>query len=168
MNPPRRTSRRERAPSPHPSPITEPHRCSTADSCRTLSTIFGNAPMTVSTSSATLSFPNEKRSAATPSSRGTPIALSTCDGSTAPVLQAGSELHRPPQSDDPRHVLRARPQPELLPTAVDDRFDGVPVAYEQRADPLGSADLVAGNGDESTADVLERDRDLAERLNGVR
>src|SRR5438552_11283149 len=83
-------------------------------------------------------------------------------------LLAGRELHRPPQSDDPRHVLRARPQPELLPTAVDDRFDGVPVAYEQRADPLGSADLVAGNGDESTADVLERDRDLAERLNGVR
>src|SRR2546425_10955259 len=88
MNPPRRTSRRERAPSPHPSAIPEPHRCSTADSCRTLSTIFGSAPMTVSTSSAALSFPNEKRSAATPSSRGTPIAVSTCDGSTAPVLQA--------------------------------------------------------------------------------
>src|SRR3989442_1459161 len=33
-------------------------------------------------------------------------------------LLAGRELHRPPQSDDPRHVLRARPQPELLPTAA--------------------------------------------------
>src|SRR5204863_7533891 len=83
-------------------------------------------------------------------------------------LLAGSELHRPPQSDDPRHVLRARPQPELLPAAVDDRFDGVAVAHDQRADPLGGADLVAGDGEEGTADVPERDRDLADRLNGVR
>src|SRR3989449_8691707 len=67
------------------------HRCNTADSCRTLSTIFGSAPMTVSTSSAALSLPNENRSAATPSSRGTAIAVSTCDGSTAPVEQAEPE-----------------------------------------------------------------------------
>src|SRR5690348_3176489 len=64
------------------------HRCSTADSARTFSTIFGMAPMTASTSSSLLSFPNEKRSAATPSSRGTPMAVRTCEGSTAPVEHA--------------------------------------------------------------------------------
>src|SRR6266704_1572350 len=68
-----------------------PHRWSTADSCLTFSTIFGSAPITASTSSAVFSLPNEKRSAATPSSGGTPIAVSTCDGSTAPVLQAEPE-----------------------------------------------------------------------------
>src|SRR5207245_5260516 len=72
------------------------HRCNTADSCRTLSTIFGSAPMTVSTSSAALSLPNENRSAATPSSRGTAIAVSTCDGSTAPVEPAEPEEHATP------------------------------------------------------------------------
>src|SRR5256886_17633134 len=80
----------------------------------------------------------------------------------------GGELHRQPQADDPGHVLRARPQPKLLAGAMDDRLDRVPVAHDQGADPLGSADLVAGDGDESTADVPERDRDLADRLNGVR
>src|SRR3989441_7408842 len=47
------------------------HRCRTADSARTFSTIFGRAAINPSTSSAALSLPNENRSAATPSSRGT-------------------------------------------------------------------------------------------------
>src|SRR6267143_117554 len=64
------------------------HRCSTADKDRTFSTILGSAAATAATSSSLLSIPNEKRSAATPSSRGTRIAVSTCDGSTVPVLQA--------------------------------------------------------------------------------
>src|SRR5437773_2215579 len=64
------------------------HRCSTAERARTFSTIFGSAPISVSTSSRVFSLPNENRSAATPSSRGTPIAVSTCDGSTAPVEHA--------------------------------------------------------------------------------
>src|SRR5262249_15031550 len=72
------------------------HRCRTAESERTFSTIFGRAAATASTSSIVLSLPNENRSAATPSSRGTPIAVSTCDGSTAPVLQADPEEHAIP------------------------------------------------------------------------
>ena len=47
--------------------------------------------MSASTSSAVFCLPNENRSAATPSSRGTPMAVSTCDGSTAPVEQAEPE-----------------------------------------------------------------------------
>src|SRR2546430_8911785 len=74
------------------------HRCRTADKARTLSTIAGSAPATTSTSSAALSFPNEKRNAATPSSRGTPIAVSTWDGSTAPVLQAEPDEQAMPAS----------------------------------------------------------------------
>src|SRR3989441_2247780 len=90
--PPPRTSRRERGPSQHPTPPLPPvHRCSTADSALTFSTIFGSAPITASTSSAVLSLPKENRSAAMPSSRGTPIAVSTCEGSIAPVLQADPE-----------------------------------------------------------------------------
>src|SRR5437899_2820133 len=64
------------------------HRCKTADRALTFSTIFGRAAMTVSMSSSVFSLPNENRSAATPRSRGTPIAVRTCDGSTAPVEQA--------------------------------------------------------------------------------
>src|SRR5439155_618765 len=67
------------------------HRCKTADRALTFSTIFGRAPITVSMSSGVFSLPNENRSAATPRSRGTPIAVRTCDGSTAPVEQAEPE-----------------------------------------------------------------------------
>src|SRR3989454_12181594 len=73
------------------SAIAQDHRCNTADRALTFSTIFGSAPITASTSSALLSLPKEKRSAAMPSSRGTPIAVSTCEGSIAPVLQADPE-----------------------------------------------------------------------------
>ena len=51
---------------------------------------------------------------------------------------------------------------------MNDRFDCLAVAHDQRADALGGADLVAGDGEERAIDVAERDRDLAERLNGVR
>src|SRR4029077_18553251 len=64
------------------------HRWRTADNDRTFSTTRGKAPVTASTSSMVLSLPKENRSAAMPSSRGTPIAVSTCDGSTDPVLHA--------------------------------------------------------------------------------
>src|SRR5437667_2597162 len=64
------------------------HRCKTADRALTFSTIFGRAAMSASTSCSVFSLPNENRSAATPRSRGTPIAVRTCDGSTAPVEQA--------------------------------------------------------------------------------
>src|SRR5207245_5732495 len=64
------------------------HRCKTADRALTFSTLFGRAAMSASTSSSVFSLPNENRSAATPRSRGTPIAVRTCDGSTAPVEQA--------------------------------------------------------------------------------
>src|SRR5207244_5434459 len=64
------------------------HRWRTADNDRTFSTTRGKAPATASTSSMVLSLPKENRSAAMPSSRGTPIAVSTCDGSTDPVLHA--------------------------------------------------------------------------------
>src|SRR5207245_1798680 len=67
------------------------HRCKTVASDRTFSTMRGSAAATASTSSMVLSFPNENRSAATPSSRGTPMAVSTCEGSTAPVEQADPE-----------------------------------------------------------------------------
>src|SRR5256885_912126 len=53
------------------------HRCSTADNDLTSPTIRGSASATASTSSMVLSLPNEKRSAAMPSSRGTSIAVST-------------------------------------------------------------------------------------------
>src|SRR2546428_2981210 len=75
----------------HLSLLLPVHRCSTADSALTFSTIFGSAPATASTSSEVLSLPKENRSAAMPSSRGTPIAVSTCEGSIAPVLQADPE-----------------------------------------------------------------------------
>src|SRR2546422_8204188 len=68
-----------------------PHQCSTALSARTFWTILGRTATVASTSSRVLSLPNENRSAATPSSRGTPIAVSTCDGSTAPVEHAEPE-----------------------------------------------------------------------------
>src|SRR5438093_2051672 len=64
-----------------------PHRWRTVDSDRTFSTIRGSTAVTASTSSTVLSLPKENRSAATPSSRGTPMAVSTCDGSTVPVVQ---------------------------------------------------------------------------------
>src|SRR5207237_5285247 len=67
------------------------HRCKTAASALTFSTILGSAPTTASTSSAVFCLPNENRRAATPSSRGTPMAVSTCDGSTAPVEHAEPE-----------------------------------------------------------------------------
>ena len=41
------------------------------------------------------------------------------------------------------------------------------VAHNQGADPLGSADLVAGNREQRAIHLGERDRDLAERLNGI-
>src|SRR5439155_26058752 len=72
------------------------HRCSTAASARTFSTILGSAAATASTSSAVLSRPNENRSAATPSSRGTPIAVSTCEGSIEPVLHADPDEQATP------------------------------------------------------------------------
>src|SRR5256886_14771164 len=67
------------------------HRCSTALSALTFSTIRGSTAISASTSSVVFSLPNENRSAATPSSRGTPMAVSTCDGSTAPVEHAEPE-----------------------------------------------------------------------------
>src|SRR5207245_9355917 len=73
------------------------HRCKTADRALTFSTIFGRAAMSASTSCSVFSLPNENRSAATPRSRGTPIAVRTCDGSTAPVEQAGPEGQAMPE-----------------------------------------------------------------------
>src|SRR5256712_11720442 len=67
------------------------HRWSTALRARTFWTILGSTATVASTSSSVFSLPNENRSAATPRSRGTPIAVRTCDGSTAPVEQAEPE-----------------------------------------------------------------------------
>src|SRR5207245_10157398 len=72
----------------HSTPAGLCHRCNTTLRDLTFSTIFGSAAITAPTSSAVLSFPNDKRSAAIPSSRGTPIAVSTWEGSTDPVLHA--------------------------------------------------------------------------------
>ncbi len=52
--------------------------------------------MARSTSSAVFSRPNEKRSAAMPRSGGTPIAVSTWEGSTAPVLHADPDEQATP------------------------------------------------------------------------
>ena len=47
------------------------------------------------------------------------------------------------EPDDAGHVLGAGPDAELLPAAVDDRLHRLAVAHDERADALGSADLVA-------------------------
>src|SRR6185503_14799123 len=77
------------------------------------------------------------------------------------------QLRRRAQRDDPRHVLGAGPDAELLAAAVDDRLDRLAVAYDQRTDALGGADLVAGEGEEGTAHVAQRYGDFTERLDGV-
>src|SRR5438094_721777 len=69
-------------------------------------------------------------------------------------LLAGRQLHGRPEPHDPRHVLRARPDTELLAAAVDDRFDGVAIPHDQGSDALGGADLVAGDGEERAGDVV--------------
>src|SRR3989449_4971536 len=74
----------------------------------------------------------------------------------------GGQLDRPPQAHDPRDVLGAGPDPELLAAAVDDRLHGMPVPHHQGPDALGSADLVARDREEGAIDVVERDRNLAE------
>src|SRR5437867_7634059 len=71
------------------------------------------------------------------------------------------------ESDDARDVLGPRANAELLPAAMDDRLDRLAVTHDQRTDALGSADLVAGDGQERAIDVAERDWNLAERLDGV-
>src|SRR5512143_1836116 len=75
-------------PAIRPSDNPPVHRCSTADNDRTFSTIFGSTAASASTSAASLVRPKENRSAATARSCGTAIAVSTCDGSTDPVLHA--------------------------------------------------------------------------------
>src|SRR3989454_11540239 len=82
-------------------------------------------------------------------------------------LLARRELYGRPEPHDPRYVFRAGPDPELLATAVDDRFDGVAIPYHQRPDALGCADLVAGNGEEGACDVVQRHGDFAEGLHPV-
>src|SRR2546426_4458890 len=83
------------------------------------------------------------------------------------LLLFGGQAGRDPQPDDAGHILRPRPNPELLTTAVDDRLDRLPVAHDERADALGSTDLVARNSEERAVDVTQRYRNLAERLGGV-
>ena len=171
------------------------------------------------------------------SSRGTPMATSTWDGSTAPVEQAdpldaatparsrciSSASLSAPATADVEHVRRAlrslavhdqvghrRAQPRgrarpaaprdarassacsaaasasgaaqghragdvlgagpdavLLAAAVDDRLDRLAVADDQRADALGRADLVAGDGEQGAGELAQRDGHLAERLDRV-
>src|SRR6185437_8521047 len=74
----------------------------------------------------------------------------------------------PSERHDAGDVLGAGPDAELLAAAMDDRFQGVAVAHDERADALGGTDLVAGDGKESDGNFREVDRNLAERLNGVR
>src|SRR2546425_65508 len=83
------------------------------------------------------------------------------------LLLFGGEPGGDAQPDDPGHVLGSRPNPELLAAAVDDRLDRLAVAHDKRAHALGSADLVAGNGEETAVDVPKRYGNLAERLDGV-
>src|SRR5207245_1881813 len=116
------------------------HRCSTADSALTFSTILGSALTTASTSSAVLSRPKEKRNAAMPRSRGTPIAVSTCEGSIAPVLQADPEAQATPARS--RCMSSAS-----LSAAVDDRLHRPAIAHDEGADPFRRADLVPRDGD---------------------
>src|SRR6185312_4255531 len=78
------------------------------------------------------------------------------------------EPGRRAERDDPGHVLGAGTDAELLAAAVDDRLDRLAIAHDQGADSLWGADLVTGDGEERAVDVAERDRNLAERLNGVR
>ena len=82
-------------------------------------------------------------------------------------LLAGRELHRCPEPHDPRHVLGARADAELLAAAVDDCLDDVTIPQHQCPDALGRADLVAGDGEEGACDVGQRDGDLAEGLHPV-
>src|SRR5256885_4438162 len=53
------------------------------------------------------------------------------------------------QAHDPRDVLGAGPDPELLAAAVDDRFHGMPVPHYEGPDALGRADLVARDRERS-------------------
>src|SRR5207237_7390544 len=78
------------------------------------------------------------------------------------------ELRRDAETHDAGHVLRSGADPKLLAAAMNNRLDRFAVAHDQRADAFGSADLVAGDGEERAIDVAERDRDLAECLDGVR
>ncbi len=116
--------------------------------------------------------------------RAVSAALITMSG-TAAVSRAASEsrsaamlrdvriefLTRQRRRATERHragdVLGAGADAELLSAAVDDRLDDVTVAHDQRADPLGRADLVAADGEQGAADGVEVDRDLAERLHAV-
>ncbi len=50
---------------------------------------------------------------------------------------------------------------------MDDGFNRLSVTHHKRADPLGRADLVAGNGEECALEVGEGDRLLAEGLDRV-
>src|SRR5439155_12143747 len=77
------------------------------------------------------------------------------------------QARRGAEGDDPGHVLRPRADAELLATAVDDRLHRLAIADDQRPDALGSADLVARDGEECATDVAQRYRNLAECLNRV-
>ncbi len=70
-------------------------------------------------------------------------------------LLGGGQLDRLPERHDPGDVLRPGAQPELLAAAVDDRLDRAAVAHDERADPLGGADLVTGNGEEADRGIAD-------------
>src|SRR3989441_5385035 len=80
----------------------------------------------------------------------------------------GGLTSRDAQPDDAGHILGPGADAELLAAAVDDGLDRLAVAHDERADPLGSADLMAGDGEERAVHVAERYRNLPERLDGVR
>ena len=71
------------------------------------------------------------------------------------------------ERDGAGDVLGAGPDPVLLPAAMDDGLDRLAVAHDQRADALGRADLVAGQGEQGAGEIAHADGQLAECLHRV-
>ncbi len=77
-------------------------------------------------------------------------------------------IRRFSQTDNPRKVLRTGTALPLVAAAIDQRLNQRALLQEQRASPLRCVDLVSGNRERITADLLHINRDLARGLNCVR
>src|SRR5205085_1528687 len=136
-----------------------PHAAGTGMALRTFVTTSVTDATTYSTSSAVVERPSDERTAPVAQSSGTPIATSTCEGSTLPAVHA--EPH------DARHVLGAGAAPSLVLAAVLDGHHLRAAPYVEPRDPLRPVDLVARERQRIDAHRVDVDVDLAERLHGV-
>ena len=88
-------------------------------------------------------------------------------GALPPVRVRHGQLAGTPEADDARQVLGARSPAPLLATAAQQGLGLEPLADDEGADALGSAELVRRKRQEIHAEGIHVDRQLAARLDRI-